>query len=288
MTSSEFLPPRPELPDSYPPPPPEQPPPAPRTVPLWAPIAVMAIVFILVATVAAAVIGIAAAIDPKIDTSNPPDSLTLVLTVFQDAALVVAAVLAVKLSLGSVKPEDLGLVRVRRWGQAILTAAVLYAAYWIASGLLQQIFGKPPDQELVTDLKHQQSLAILAGYALLTCVVAPLAEETFFRGFIFTTFARKIGPVWGALIAGGLFGLVHAPNPALALLALAVLGVALCALYWRTQSIVPCMALHALNNSISFGYTKSLDAGLFIALIVGSVAVVVAIGTAVSRPAVTA
>jgi membrane protease YdiL (CAAX protease family) len=248
----------------------------------------MVVVFIVVSTIAAAVIGIAAAIDPTIDTGDPPDSLTIALTVFQDVALVVAAVLAVKLALGRVRREDLGLRRVPRWGQAIVTAAVLYAVYWIASGLLEQIFGKPPDQELVTELKHQQSFAILAGYAALTCVVAPLAEETFFRGFVFTAFARRLGPIPGALIAGALFGLVHAPNPILALLALGVLGVCLCALYWRTQSIVPCMALHALNNSISFGYTKSLDAGLFLALVVGSVALVVAIGTSVSRTAVTA
>ena len=112
---------------------------------------------------------------------------------------------------------------------------------------------------------------MLFGFAMLTCVVAPLAEEIFFRGFLFTTFARKVGPVWGALLAGSLFGLIHAPNPWLSLVALGVLGVCLCALYWRTQSIIPGMALHALNNSISFGYTKSLDPWLFGGLIVGSV-----------------
>jgi uncharacterized protein len=63
----------------------------------------------------------------------------------------------------------------------------------------------------------------------------------------------------------------------------------LCALYWTTQSIIPYMALHALNNSISFGATKSLDPWLFVALVVGSVGLVVAVATAVSsRPAVTA
>jgi hypothetical protein len=173
-------------------------------------------------------------------------------------------------------------------GAAIGAAAALYATYWIASWLLTVIFGNPPDQELVTDLKHQQHFGVLFGYAALTCVVAPLAEEIFFRGYVFTTFARKVGPIWGALLAGTLFGLVHAPNPILSLIALGVLGVCLCALYWRTQSIIPGMALHALNNSISFGYTKSLDAGLYAGLIVGSVVLVVAIGTAVSSRAAVA
>jgi membrane protease YdiL (CAAX protease family) len=287
MTSSEFLPPRPQLPDGVEGPPPSPPPR--RAIPLWAPFAVMGIVFIAIATFSAAVIGIAAAANPSIKPSDPPDSLTILLTVIQDAALIVAALLAFKLALGRVRPADLGLRRVASWQKALGTAVVVYAIYWLASGLLETVFGKPPAQELVTELKHQQDLAILVGFAVLTCVVAPIAEEIFFRGFMFTTFARKLGPAWGALLAGGIFGLIHAPNPALSLIALGVLGVCLCALYWRTQSIIPCMALHALNNSISFGYTKSLDAGLYAALVVGSVGLVVAIGTAVSsRAAVTA
>ncbi len=290
MTSSEFLPPRPELPDGMSAPREEPPPPPPRDgMPLWAPFAVMGIVFVVIATFSAAVIGIAAASDPTIKASDPPDSLTVILTVVQDATLIAAAFLAFKLALGRVRPSDLGLRRVASWQKALLTAVVVYAIYWFVSGALEQIFGSPPEQELVSELKKQQDLAILIGFAVLTCVVAPIAEEIFFRGFMFTTFARKLGPVWGALLAGGIFGLIHAPNPVLSLIALGVLGVCLCALYWRTQSIIPCMALHALNNSISFGYTKSLDAGLYAALVVGSVGLVVAIGTAVSsRPAVTA
>jgi membrane protease YdiL (CAAX protease family) len=284
MTSPEFLPPRVSLPDGA-----EEPPPPRSELPLWMPFAVMGIVFIVIATFSAAVIGIAAASDPTIKASDPPDSLTIVLTVIQDGALILAALLAFKIALGEVRPADLGLRRVASWKKAILTAAALYALYWIIAAVLEQIFGTPPEQELVTELKQQQDLAVLIGFAALTCVVAPIAEEIFFRGFMFTTFARKLGPTWGALLAGGIFGLIHAPNPVLGLIALGVLGVCLCALYWRTQSIIPCMALHALNNSISFGYTKSLDAGLYAALVVGSVGLVVAIATAVSsRPAVTA
>jgi hypothetical protein len=286
--SSDFLPPRPELPDGMARPE-EPPPPEPRGIPLWAPFAALLVVFIVVGTFFAAIVGVANAIDPSIDTGNPPESLTLAITIVQDAILLLAAVLAFKLALGRVRPADLGLRRVTDWRRAIRVAAAAYAVYWIVSGVLSQVFGPQPEQQIVEDLKAEHSLAILLGFALLTCVVAPICEEIFFRGFLFMTFARRVGPRWGALIAGGIFGLIHAPNPVLGLIALAVLGVCLCALYWRTQSIIPCMALHALNNSISFGYTKSLDAGLYVALVVGSVGLVVALATAVSaRPAVTA
>jgi uncharacterized protein len=289
MTSPEFLPPRPELPDDMAAAPPPEPPPPEPSIGLWVPFAVMGIVFIVIGTFSAAVLGIAHAMDPTIKISDPPDSLTIALTLVQDVCLVLAAVLTFKIVFGRVRPADLGLRRVARWGYALKMMAALYLAFWIVAFVLEQIFGKPPDQQLVTDLKAEQSFAILAGYAVLTCVVAPICEEIFFRGFVFTTFARRLGPGWGAVLAGGIFGLIHAPNPVLGLIALAVLGVALCLLYWTTQSIIPCMALHALNNSISFGATKSLDAWVFLALVIGSVGLVVAVATAVSsRPAVTA
>jgi membrane protease YdiL (CAAX protease family) len=289
MTSPEFLPPRPELPDGMAAAPPPEPPPEQPSIGLWVPFAVMGIVFIVIGAFSAAVLGIAHAMDPTIKLDNPPDSLTIVLTLVQDVCLVLAAALTFKIVFGRVRPADLGLRRVTRWGYALMMMAALYVAFWIIAFALEQIFGKPPDQELVTDLKAEQSFAILAGYAVLTCIVAPICEEIFFRGFVFTTFARKLGPGWGALLAGGIFGLIHAPNPVLGLVALGVLGVALCILYWTTQSIIPCMALHALNNSISFGATKSLDAWVFLALVIGSVGLVVAVATAVSsRSAVTA
>jgi CAAX protease family protein len=292
MTSSEYLPPRPELPDGMAPPPPPAvptPPREPKGIPLWAPFAVMGIVFIVVGTFYAAIVGVAASIDSSISTSDPPQALELAVTIVQDALLLLAAVLTFKVVYGQVRASDLGFRRVTDWRNAVMTAAAVYAIYWVVAGLLSALFGPQPEQQIVTDLKEQDSLAILLGFALLTCVVAPICEEVFFRGFVFMTFARKIGPRWGALVAGGIFGLIHAPNPVLGLIALGVLGVCLCALYWRTQSIIPCMAIHALNNSISFGYTKSLDAGLYAALIIGSVGLVVGIATAVSsRPAVTA
>ena len=126
---------------------------------------------------------------------------------------------------------------------------------------------------------------ILAGYAVLTCMFAPFAEEFFFRGFMFTVLSRRVGPVWGALLVGVAFGLVHAPAPWLSLVVLGCFGVALCALYWRTQSIIPCMGLHALHNSISFAATKSLPWWGFAALMAVSVTAVVTVATGASRRA---
>src|SRR5262249_20983067 len=153
-----------------------------RGIPLWAPFATMAAVFVLVSIFSVAVIGIAAASDSSIKASDPPEGLTLILTVVQDATLVAGAVLTIKLALGHVSPGDLGLRRVRDWGQAIKVAAAVYAVYWLCATVLTVAFN-PPKQEIVKDLQNQHAALVLFGFMALTCVIAPMCEELFFRGF---------------------------------------------------------------------------------------------------------
>lgn len=121
---------------------------------------------------------------------------------------------------------------------------------------------------------------------MLLAFVAPLAEELLFRGFMFGVLAERIGPWWGALGAGSVFGLVHvAGSPVTTVVVLAILGVVLCLLFWRTGSLLPCIALHAANNAIAFGVTKSLPWPAVVAIVVGSAGACLAVATAVIRPA---
>ena len=181
------------------------------------------------------------------------------LTAFQNVVFVIAAYITIKLALGRATRADFGLVRVRKVGEAVGWALLVYIGFWLITALLAGIFGTPDEQALVQDVKAEDSLVVLAAYAVTICLIAPVVEELFFRGFMFGTLAKRLGPWWGMGITGVVFALGHAPAPAISLIALGVFGVGLCLLYWRTQSIVPCMALHALNNAITFGVTKDLD-----------------------------
>ena len=152
--------------------------------------------------------------------------------------------------------------------------------------VLLAIFGEPPEQDLVRDLKETEDLAVLIGFGVLTCLVAPIAEELFFRGFLFSVLASRLGVAVAARCSRALiFGLIHLPgSPLLGVAVLVAFGALLCVVYWKTGSLIPCMALHALNNAVSFGYTKSLDAAGIVALIAGSVTLVVMIGLALAEP----
>jgi membrane protease YdiL (CAAX protease family) len=263
---------------------PPPPPPEPREeLPVWAPFAALLAVLVIVSIVGAAAFGVISASDPSIkDTDDLPDAATLALTFFQDLVFVFGAWIAVKLALGRTPREQFGLRRVSSLATAFKWAAGAYVAFWLVAAVLAIIFGDPKDQSLVTDLKQEDTLGVLIGWAILICVLAPVVEEVFFRGFMFTVFAKRMGVAWAALLDGIVFGLGHAPAAPIQLVALGAFGVGLCLLYWRTQSIIPGMALHALNNSITFGVTKDLDPGLFAGVLVLSVGTVIAAATAVS------
>jgi membrane protease YdiL (CAAX protease family) len=247
------------------------------------PFVALVTVLFVVSLIGIAVYGVVAASDPSVKSADDlPDAATLSLTFLQDVVFVFVAFVAVKLALGGVTAADLGFRRVARWGETLKWAVGAYVGFWAAAIVLALVFGNPDDQTLVTDLKQEDATGVLVAWAVLICVVAPIAEETFFRGFMFTVFARRMSIVWAAILDGVVFGLGHAPADPIQLIALGAFGVGLCLLYWRAQSIIPCMALHALNNSITFGATKDLEPALFAGLVVLSVGAVVAGGTAVS------
>ena len=86
------------------------------------------------------------------------------------------------------------------------------------------------------------TLAIL----LSAVTVAPFCEETFFRGYFFQGLRLRLN-VWVAVVLSAVvFGFAHGDLGSLALLI--VIGLLLAILRWKTRSIWPGMALHALNN----------------------------------------
>ena len=205
-------------------------------------------------------------------------------TFVQDALLIGGAVLVVGMAVDRGAAAALGLRRTRFW-PAVGWAAVVLGVFWLTSGLLVTIFGEPPEQEITQEIKSEDGALALAGYIGITCLVAPLAEEVFFRGLLFPMLRARVGVAWGVIATGALFSVVHAlGSPVEALIVLFVLGAGLCLLYLRTGSLLPCIGLHALNNAISFAATKEMEWPVALLTVVGSVIVTVGIGLAFVRP----
>lgn len=90
------------------------------------------------------------------------------------------------------------------------------------------------------------------GFILAVVVVgliAPIVEETLFRGFMYPAFRQRVGVVAAMLITSFLFAIAH--GVLLMVLPIMVLGVALAYLYQTTDSLGPPIMLHSLNNLFS-------------------------------------
>ena len=106
-----------------------------------------------------------------------------------------------------------------------------------------------PSQRL-TGGSHGLGYVIIA---IFTVVGAPFFEELFFRGVLlralarlFGTMGRWVGPALAIILSGLLFGLAHAES--LQLLGLAVFGIILAAVSYRTGRLGMNMVAHATFN----------------------------------------
>ena len=92
---------------------------------------------------------------------------------------------------------------------------------------------------------------------------APLFEELWFRGFLFTALARsRLGVAGAASVSSGLWALMHLGYPLQVLLLVFLIGLMLTWLVLRTASLWPAVFAHALYNGTSFLYFRWLvDAG---------------------------
>ncbi len=89
--------------------------------------------------------------------------------------------------------------------------------------------------------------------AVFTVVGAPFFEELFFRGVLLRSLARLfgdiggfVGPALAIIVSGVLFGLAHAES--LQLLGLAVFGIILSLVSYRTGRLGMNMVAHATFN----------------------------------------
>jgi membrane protease YdiL (CAAX protease family) len=230
------------------------------SLPSWPPwsAAIALVAGLAIALVGALLIDIPAALfGVSLNTKNLPPGLEIADTLVQDAGFVAGAVLVAQWGGRAVNAWQFGLrptpARRAAWlVAATIGAFLLFSAIWAAA------LGLHGKEKLLDQLGANQSALLLVLSAGLTTVVAPMCEEFLFRGYMFTALRGWRGPWVAAVITGVVFGAVHASSaPAAYLVPLSVLGFGLCLLYWRTDSLYPCIAAHSINNSLAFGTLES-------------------------------
>jgi sodium transport system permease protein len=141
-------------------------------------------------------------------------------------------------------------LRVRRVpGRALAGAALVGLSAWAVVGVLAEwIMPAPP--ELTEGLRRLVGPAGgrgLAATLALVAVTPAVCEEALFRGVILRGFAAKLPRATSAILTGALFGLYHVD--VWRLIPTGLLGVALSLIALETDSILPAMLTHFVNNA---------------------------------------
>lgn len=118
---------------------------------------------------------------------------------------------------------------------------------WLFDQLVSKASGSNPLLELV--LTTTNPLALLL-FSITAMVLAPLFEETLFRGVLLPVLGQRYGGLWGVVISALVFGIAHLSLGELP--ALFVLGLGLGWLRLQSGRLGPSVLMHGLWNGLTF------------------------------------
>lgn len=129
------------------------------------------------------------------------------------------------------------------WG---IVAWIGASAVTYAMVLLLERLGLQPDVQAA-----ERAIGFLEPWLVVVAVVivAPIAEEVFFRGVAFNAWLRERGRRFAYIGSAALFAAIHVSL--VSLLPIFLLGLAFAWVYRRTRSLVAPIAMHATFNGIS-------------------------------------
>ena len=147
-------------------------------------------------------------------------------------------------SLGLKPPASKGYFQILLPALVLIASLVFTAAYAVVVSFLG--WGLP--ESLLEDI--DLGGATLIGMFALVVLWAPLAEEVFFRGFIFPGLIGWLGPSRAAVVSSLAFAAAHV-DP-MVMVPIFSTGLLLAWLYHRTGSLWSSVAAHAMQNALAF------------------------------------
>ena len=147
--------------------------------------------------------------------------------------------------------QSLTSLRLPRLVLAVVTGYAASIFLVNSYGIIVEVFGidaLQPDQQVPKGYFDHDWLVPLIGVAVV--LAAPIAEELFFRGFLYAGLRRRLSVLPSALISGGLFSLAHI-DPGL-VIPFTMVGMVLAYTYERTGTIYAPIAIHLVFNLFSF------------------------------------
>ena len=150
------------------------------------------------------------------------------------------------LTMGLDRRSFLAFRRPTSWRRAAGVSALVLIAVFVVAGVVGQFANPEREQGLIPEKWDSSKLAPFIGFAAIVVVLAPIVEELLFRGVGYALLER-FGRLAAILLVGIAFALVHGLVAGFPVIA--VFGTGLAYLRARTESIYPCMLLHASFNA---------------------------------------
>lgn len=167
---------------------------------------------------------------------------------------------------GAVGGKDLGLRLVPGARATALAFLALLAYGWFNVLWRRALHPAPISSNFVGVSHHSAATIVLAGFV--ACAGAPVAEEIFFRGFLYRSLRNRFTVVGACLLSSVLFALVHTQYQLTEKLVIVIFGVITCLLYERTGSLLPGIAVHSLVDGSGFESSLTGNASVVVSVYV--------------------
>lgn len=162
-----------------------------------------------------------------------------------------ARLLPALIALGLLFRRPSHAARVLGVGRSLAPEAVagMFSLLMIVDLLLRAIIGGGDPSEPGGGLRASEAgLWGLAFAVVSACLLAPLAEETLYRGVLFRSLWVRLGVLPAAVLSSAVFAVLHFYD-GYGLASVGVFGFSCALLYAATGSLTSCIALHLLYNS---------------------------------------
>ena len=143
----------------------------------------------------------------------------------------------------------------------LISIFVGFGISFMADGLdrLFQLFFPMPEifEEQLLESFAIHSVSDFVIIVLSAVVFAGIFEEMLFRGFVQKTFEKEFSITQAILVTSFIFGMIHM-NPWW-LIQISFFGIFLGILAWKSDSIIPSMIVHFINNGLSIIFINSVQ-----------------------------
>ncbi|NDV57692.1 CPBP family intramembrane glutamic endopeptidase [Bacteroides sp. 519] len=126
----------------------------------------------------------------------------------------------------------------------ILTAVICLASITLLDFVLSYMQWLP-------NILEETFSTLQAGWLGILCIaiLGPILEELLFRGAITKVLLQKYNPTKAIILSALIFGIIHI-NP-IQVVSAFLMGLLLGWIYYKTASLIPCILIHIINNSLS-------------------------------------